>query len=268
MKKYYKEICLGALLLLTYLPAFLWMWERWFAKDSYYSHGILIPLVSGYLIWQQKEQLAKIPKSRSPWGMLLIVLGMALYLLSSLFRVYFSAGFSFLLVLVGLILHLYGWRILRAIWFPVFFLVFMVPLPMVVITNISFKMKLFAAQISEIVLNNMGLKAERQGSIIYLQHTQVVVEDVCSGLRSLISLGALGSIFAYWLKAPRWKRVFLFLTTIPIAVITNVCRVVFLSAVSEIWGAQHAGGFIHDASGFAVFALAFVLLLGMSKLIE
>jgi len=129
-------------------------------------------------------------------------------------------------------------------------------------------MKLFAANISEVVLNNMGLRAMRQGSIIYMQHTQVIVDDVCSGLRSLISLGALGSIFAFWLKAPMWKRILLFVSTIPIAVITNVCRVVFLSFVSEVWGAQYATGFVHDASGFMVFALAFVLLYGVSKVIE
>lgn len=267
-RKFYQQIILAALLLIAYVPAILWMWDRWFTKDSYYSHGILVPFVTAYLIWIKREKLAKIKTKRSRWGLPVIVFGLLAYLLSSALRVYFSAGFSFLAVIVGLILHFYGRRMLRAIWFPIFFMVFMVPLPLVVITNISFKMKLFAAQIAEGVLNNMGLRAIRHGSIIYMQHTQVVVDDVCSGLRSLISLAALGSIFAYWLKAPRWKRMLLFLSTFPIAIITNVCRVVFLSAVGEIWGGKAASGFVHDASGFLVFALAFILLWGVSKILE
>ncbi|MFA5261189.1 MAG: exosortase/archaeosortase family protein, partial [Candidatus Omnitrophota bacterium] len=116
--------------------------------------------------------------------------------------------------------------------------------------------------------NQMGILAKRNGSIIMMRHASVVVDDVCSGLRSLISLTALGSIFAFWLNGPGWKKVVLFLTTIPIAIITNVCRVVFLATVSEIWGAEAASGFVHDASGFLIFALAFVLLLGVSKVIE
>ena len=267
-KQYYQEMTVAALLLLTYLPTFLWMWDRWFAKDSYYSHGVLIPFVSGYLIWQKKEEILARPFVSSRWGMPLVISGIVLHLISSLLRVYFSSGFAFLLTLIGLILYFFGSRVLRIIAFPVFFIVFMIPLPLVIITNISFKMKLFAAQIADVVLNNMGLRAIRQGSIIYLQHTQVVVDDVCSGLRSLISLAALGSIFAYWLKGPYWKRTLLFLATIPIAVLTNVCRVVFLSFVSEVWGAKFATGLVHDASGFLVFGLAFLMLWAVSQILE
>ena len=148
------------------------------------------------------------------------------------------------------------------------FLIFMIPVPMVVISNISFKMKLLAARIAALMLNNMGLAAIQEGSIIKMRYTQVVVDDVCSGLRSLISLGALGSIFAYWMDGAMWRRVLLFLSTIPIAIATNVARIIFLASVSEIWGSEYADGFVHDASGFMVFALAFVLLFAMGKVLE
>ena len=129
-------------------------------------------------------------------------------------------------------------------------------------------MKLFAAQIATILLNNMGIPALREGSIIKMRYAQVVVDDVCSGLRSLISLTALGSIFAYWFKGPPWKRILLFLFTIPIAIITNVFRVIILATLSEIWGPQSIEGFIHNATGFMVFGLAFILLYAVAKLIE
>lgn len=268
VKKNAQLVVVAAAFLLTYFPTLLWMWDRWFSRDSYYSHGILVPFVTGYLIWQKREELMKIAPQSSPWGFVLIVAGLMIHVLSSILRIYFSSGFSMLVVIVGIILHFFGKDILRKILFPVAFLFFMMPLPLVVIVNISFKMKIFAAKIAAYILNEMGLRAIREGSIIKMPHTHVIVEDVCSGLRSLISLAALGSIFAYWLNGPITKRMFLFLMTIPIAIVTNVCRVVFLASVSEIWGSQYAEGFVHDASGFMVFGLAFILLYAVGKLIE
>ena len=268
LKKYTKELLIAAAFLFTYVPTFAWMWDRWFVHDSYYSHGILIPFVTAYLIWLKREELSKIPHEPSKWGIWLIVGGIAVHVLSSLLRVYFSSGFSMILVLWGIILHFYGEKFFSKITFPVFFLFFMVPLPMVVIANVSFQMKIFAAQIAAFILNQMGLLAIREGSVIRMQHAYVTVDDVCSGLRSLISLTALGSIFAYWMKADMLKKIVLFLSTIPIAIITNVCRIIFLSAVSEIWGPQNAVGFIHDFSGFMVFGIAFILLFAVGKLLE
>ncbi|HPN57310.1 MAG TPA: exosortase/archaeosortase family protein [Candidatus Omnitrophota bacterium] len=268
IKNHAQPLTAAMIFLLAYTPTLMWMWSRWFATDSYYSHGILIPFVSGYLIWQKKAELQVMPVKESRLGMPLIVAGILLYLFSALFRINFSGGLSMFVVIFGMILHFYGMAILKKILFPIAFLIFMFPLPEVAIVNISFRMKIFAAEIAEKLLNQMGILAKRNGSIIMMRHAQVVVDDVCSGLRSLISLTALGSIFAFWLNGPAWKRVVLFLTTIPIAIITNVCRVVFLATVSEIWGPESAVGFIHDASGFLIFALAFVLLLGVSKAIE
>ncbi|MBI5150107.1 MAG: exosortase [Candidatus Omnitrophica bacterium] len=254
--------------ILTYIPTFLWMWDRWFARDSYYSHGILVPFVSGYLIWQMRDELARIKPKRSPLGMPLIVTGLFIHVISSLFRVYFTSGFSMIIVLAGVILFLYGTTTFKKILFPLGFLVFMMPVPLVVIANISFKMKILAAQIATALLNNMGLPALREGSIIKMHHAYVIVDDICSGLRSLISLMALGSIFAYWMKGPMLKRVILFCATVPIAVITNVCRIIFLSFISEVWGPQYATGFVHDFSGFMLFAIAFALLYAVGKILE
>jgi exosortase len=263
-----QQLIAAFLFLLAYTPIFIWMWGRWFARDTYYSHGILVPFVTLYFIWQKKDELEKIAKKRAPWSLVLFALGIALYLVSSILRIYFSSALSMLIVLVSLILYFYGTRTLRAIAFPIAFLLFMIPLPLYMIVNISFKMKLFAATIAAEILNLLGLYAVREGSVIKLHSTFVVVDDVCSGLRSLISLTALGSIFAYMIKAPLYKRLLLFLTTIPIAIITNVCRVVLLSVLSEAWGAGTVKGFVHDFTGFLVFALAFAMLYMIGRLLE
>jgi len=268
INKNVKPMVLFGLFILTYAPTFWWMWDRWFVRDSYYSHGILIPFVSAYLIWQKKDELIQARYVFSPWGIRLILLGLVIHFFSSVLRIYFSSGFSILVVLSGLIIHSFGSDVFRKIVFPVFFLFFMIPLPSVVIVNLSFKMKLFAAEIAKSILNQMGLQAVRAGSIIKLPHTYVIVDDVCSGLRSLIALMALGSIFAYWFKGAMGKRLILFFSTIPVAVVTNVCRVVFLATVSEVWGAENAKGLVHDVSGFLVFALAFGMLYMIGRLVE
>ncbi len=263
-----RELIIFAVFIFVYWPTFLWMWDRWFVRDSYYSHGILVPFVTAFLIWQKRKMLESTPRESSAGGLRLVILGIVIHFISSLFRVYFSSGFSMLIVLFGLILHFFGRKILDKIVFPISFLVFMIPLPMVVITNISFKMKLFAAQIAAWTLNAIHIPAIREGSMLKMKHSYVIVDDVCSGLRSLISLTALGSIFAYWLKSSMARKIFLFLTTIPIAIITNVFRVIVLSVISEVWGPKYAVGAVHDITGFLAFGLAFVLLYFVSKLME
>lgn len=265
---HFKAIIAGIIFCAAYAPTFVWMWDRWFVRDSYYSHGILIPFVTFFLIWQRRKQLQSLVPSCSLWGVVLIVVGLIIYWFSSLLRIYFTSGFSMLIVLYGLVLYFYGKAIFRKILFPLFFLIFMVPLPLVAITNISFRLKLLAAEIATVLLNNMGLLAVREGSIIKMQSAYVIVDDVCSGLRSLISLTALGSIFAYWLNSGMLKKILLFLSTIPIAIVTNVIRVILLSIISEVWGPQYAEGFVHDATGFLVFALAFIFLYAVKQVVE
>ncbi len=260
-------IALG-LFLAAYYPTFLVMWHRWFAADSYYSHGILVPFVSIFLVWQNKEELKKVIIKESPWGLRLIIAGLILYLMMATLRVNIGNSLSMFIVLIGMILHFFGWEMLKKTAFPVFFLIFMLPLPSGTIAKLSFQLKLYAAELATRLLNYMRIPAIRYGSIIKMHTSQVVVDDVCSGLRSLISLTALGSIFAYMMKAPFYKKVLLFLSTIPIAIVTNVCRVFILASVSEIYGAEHIEGFVHDASGYSIFVLAFILLYGMTKIIE
>ncbi len=268
LKKYKAEILLGVLFILAYVPTFNWMWNRWFSRDSYYTHGILIPFVSAYLIWQKREQLQLHVRKSSSWGMALIVLGILLQFFSGLFRIYFSSGFSMLIVLWGMVLYLYGPKIFREVFFPLAFLFFMIPLPEALIVKISFNLKLFAAHIATKMLNQFGIAAHQQGSVIQMRYTQVIVDDVCSGLRSLISLTALGSLFAYWLQGNYFKKAVLLLSTIPIAVITNVCRIIVLSIISEVWGHKAASGLVHDATGLLVFAFGFIFLFGVSRVLE
>lgn len=256
------------LCILAYLPTLQWMWERWFERDSYYSHGILVPLISALLIWQKRHALKNIKIETSPLGMRLFTAGIILHVLSVVFRVYFTSGFSMILVIAGFILSVYGRKFFKEISFPVIFLIFMVPLPLVTVINISFQMKLLSAMMASAVLNFINIPAIQQGSYIRMEHASIIVEDVCSGLRSLIALMALGALFAYWMKSRMVNRVFLFFTSIPIALVTNMVRIICLAIISEFFGPQYVTGSVENFFGLSVFVLAFLLLSGVEKLLK
>lgn len=256
------------LLLIAYLPTIKWMVDRWFAEESYYGHGFLIPLVSLYIVWQRRELLGKIKASGVGAGLWIVVAGLLAHILCASLKIYFLSGFTLIFVLYGLVLFFFGKEMVRNLTFPIFFLLAMIPLPLALIGVLTVKMKLFAAQCSTVVLNHIGFPSIRDGSIIRMPHSFISVEAPCSGLRSLIALLTLGLLFAYAMKVSYAKKCVLFLSSVPIAVATNVVRIVMVAAVNDLYGEKVAMGLFHDASGFVVFGLAFAGLFGVSKILE
>ncbi len=273
-KNYFKVWLIIALTGIVYIPTFVWMWGRWFAKDSYYSHGILIPIVSLFLVWSKREELKRISTQPAGWGLWLIIGALIIHLGSAWMRVYFVSGISLIILIMGLILYFLGHGYLKSLLFSILFLIFMVPMPLVVIANLSLKMKLFATQVSTIILKRIGIPAIRDGSTIRMLHSFLEVGDPCSGLRSLISLLALGALFAYFFDRQNAKfrqnakRVIFFLSAVPIAILANIFRIVLLASVTEIYGTKVAMGFFHDFSGFLLFGVALLSLLIVRKVLE
>ena len=255
------------LLIISYIPMFGWMFNRWTASESYYSHGFLIPLISLFFIWQYRDKLKKIEILNSKIGILLIISGLFIHIISASLRVYFVSGFSFVLVLYGLILYFFGKNIMKTIIFPVLFLITMIPLPLVLVGNLTVKFKLFVAQISTFLLSFIGFEAIRDGSIIRIKESVLLVGAPCSGLRSLVSLLTLGLLFAYIIKTSFIKKTILFLSSIPIAFISNICRVMLLTIVNYIYGGKFALGFFHDFSGYLLYVFAIAGLYGVKNLV-
>jgi len=263
-----KIILLGVLLVLAYVPAFVWMYVRWTARDTYYSHGFLVPFICAFLVWHKRKILAKIPLTKDPLGWALFGVGLFIHGLCTIWNVGFLSGFSLLLVLPGMVLLFGGRNWLRQLMFPIMFLAFMVPLPEVVIANVSFRLKIFAAQLSTFLVNHLGVAAIREGSLIKTRHASLMVEDPCSGIRSLIALIALGALMAYFSNLSRPKRAIIFVASIPIAVATNVFRIASLTLICEMYGEQYATGIVHDTIGILVFVLAFFGLSAVANLLE
>ena len=252
---------LAAMLAWVYAAAFWWMADRWWAADSYYSHGPLIPLVSLYLLWSRRKSLAALPPATSGWGWVLILIGLILQIFSAIWRIYFSSALSLLMVLSGLVLAFGGTPLWKRTWFPILFLLFMVPMPLVLIAQISLQLKLWAAAASARIIWWMGIPVGQDGSMLYLPHGSVLVEDVCSGLRSLISLLALGVLCTYLSEGRLRKRILMLAASVPIALSANIFRIAVISLLSEVYGYQLATGTFHDMMGFVSFGLAYLLFM-------
>ena len=262
----YGLIMVAVLLALISLPTFIWMKARFDVVESYYSHGYLVPLVFAYLLWIKRDELRKCAVKPAGLALLIFVPALLIHLLAYTFDINFLSGFTLIVALFGLALYLYGTEITKKAAFPITFLIFMVPLPQVMIINISFKMKMMAAQIATSIVNLMGIHAIRDGSIVYLKpDTSLTIGSPCSGLSSLIALMALGALYAYLVKMSRTRKIILFLLSIPVALAANILRIVMLLLVGFAYDAKVATGpFVHGFLAFLlyVFAIAGLIIIG------
>ncbi len=235
------------------------LYTNWTLTDSYYTHGFLIPFVSAYFIWKDRAYLSKLPIAPSASGVVWIAFAALLLLLGDFlgFRVF--AHLSLIPMLAGMIAVLLGAQWVRRMWFPLVFLIFMIPIPPSLTQNIALKLKLLAAQSAVALANAVTLPMVQEGSWIHFGDDRLLVGDVCGGLRSLIALLALGAVFAYISKVRTWAKVFIMAMAGPIAVAANIVRIFFLCVVAYFWGSEVAGGKVHDYSGILIFAVAILL---------
>jgi len=225
-----------------------------------FSHGFLIPIVSLYFVYERRKELSILSPSTAWTGFGLIVFGILLLLLGNLATEYFTMRFSILVVLGGIIVFLLGNEFFKALIFPIIFLIFMIPIPSILMDRITFPMQLFASKVAGSFLYVIGIPALREGNVILLANTSLEVAEACSGIRSLISLLALSVVFAYLSQKTTLKRVLLVFSTFPIAIIANAARVTGTGILAHHYGDKVARGFFHGFSGWILFVVAFVCL--------
>jgi exosortase A len=225
-----------------------------------FSHGFLIPIVSLYLIYERRRQCSVLNPSGHWTGLPLLLLGVMLFLLGNLATEYFTMRFSMLVVLGGIILFLLGKEFFKTLLFPLVLLIFMIPIPSVLMDRVTFPMQLFTSKVAAGSLDLIGIPVLREGNIIQLANTSLEVAEACSGIRSLISLLALSVVFAYFSQNRPWKRIVLVLSTFPIAIIANAARVTGTGILAHHYGDKVAQGFFHGFSGWILFVVAFICL--------
>ncbi len=247
---------------------FRWMMVRWDAAGDYYSHGWLVPPVSLFLLWRKRRELAAAEARPWAWGWLLLGPSLLAHVFGTATQVGVVSGVALIGTLAGLVLTLFGPRVFRVALFPIAFLAFMVPMPALLIELFSFRLKLWAAQIAVGIGEMFGMVLARQGSYVHMPEGQLVVDDVCSGLKYLISLTAFGALYAHVSRAGRRGKALLFLLAVPVAFFANVLRVTIMVATAYVAGVETADAwYFHDAFGFALFVVAFIVLFGVEALL-
>jgi len=238
------------------LPSLVVDW----GEDPNYSHGFLVPLISGWFVWQRRLELKAAAIRPANAGLAVIFGSLALLVVGTAGTEYFTMRSSLVFLLAGIVLYLFGWAVLKILALPIGFLLFMVPLPYIVYDAAAFPLKLFISKVSVFVLKAMGVIVWREGNIIMFPETILEVADACSGLRSLMSLAALAVALAFLSQKTAIKRTLLILSALPIAIFTNMLRVIATGFLAQYYGAAAAEGFFHEFAGMAVFVLAMVLL--------
>jgi exosortase len=251
----------------AYGPVLTGMAMDW-ARDDNYSHGFLVPLVSAYALWVNRRRLAEVGWRPSWLGLGVVVLGIVALVLGEVGAEQFTKRVSFLVVVGGGILFLLGMPALRRLSFPYAYLFLMVPLPYIVYDSVAFPLKLMAARVATGVVLAMGIPIYAEGNVIYLESTTLQVADACSGIRSLMSLIALAAAFAYLTQKGNARRWILTLSAIPIAIFTNMMRIVGTAFLTHYFGAEMAMGFFHEFAGLVVFGTALVMLFALGLALQ
>jgi len=253
-------LALIALLALIYHRTFRALWMTWSTNDTY-SHGPLVPLVAIALVWWRRHELMALRPAPRPAGLLVVAAGCALQIAGIRGDVLTLQGWSLIVVLFGAVLTLLGWPWARILAFPIGYLVFMLTWPPLFVNQMSFALKEVAVALSTRIAEGLGVVLQRDGMTLTLATGDLRIEHPCSGLRSLLALLATGALFAHLLPAPWWKRLVLFLSAVPIAILANTLRLTLLILVGHYASVAQAGGFVHDLSGYLLYAFALVSLL-------
>jgi exosortase len=232
-------------------------------NDPNFSHGFLVPVFSAFVVWQKRKKIASLPVEPSWFGAVVVAGAMAILVVGVLGAEFFLSRTSLLFLIAGLVIGFLGWRHFRAVFFPWAFLFFMIPIPAILFNQIAFPLQFLAAKLGSSLLTTCGIPVLRTGNIIELPTMSLEVAEACSGIRSLMSLGALAVIYGYLLETRKLPRVLLALAAIPIAVAANALRIMGTGLLAYFWSPDKAEGFFHEFSGWVIFVASILLLLAV-----
>jgi len=235
----------------------------WQSDDN--GHGPIILAVLVWLFWTKSRAIVDAPTQPSPvLGWPLFVFGLLLYVMGRAFNISSVEFASHLFVVMGALLLLKGVPALRVAWFPVLYLIFLVPLPGSLVDAITGPLKQWISDLVETILYAAGYPIARTGVILQIGQYQLLVADACSGLHSMFSLSALGTLFMYLMgRTSRLHNAIMLAAILPIAFIANIIRVIILVLVTYHLGDEAGQGFLHGTAGMVLMiaALMFFFLL-------
>ena len=249
-----------------YAPVVAGMAAEWSEFPSL-SHGFAIPFISAYLLWHRRRLLAEAPVEGSIAGLPLIILALGMLVLGSLSGEPFVARLSLPLALLGTVLFLGGTRVARHAWVPIAYLVFMIPLPYVTLSALTYRSQLFDAELTATALGWLGVPVLRDGVMLHLPNITLEVAADCSSVPAIAALLALGGAYAQMQPRPTWIRVALTLSAAPLGLLSNIVRLIVTSLSAYYLGPVALNNVIHKFNGTTVFLATVVLLVVLDALL-
>ena len=233
------------------------------------GHGPIILTVGALLLWWRRRAIAAAAdRPRPAWGWPLLLLALVLYVVGGAQDIIMFQTSSQIPLLAALLLLFGGTGALRAAWFPLFFLLFMVPLPEALVAAVTAPLKSAVSAVASQLLYLAGYPVGRSGVVITVGHYQLLVADACAGLNSMFTLESLGMLYMHLMGHTRLARnVTLALLLVPVAFVANIVRVVILVLVTYHLGDEAGQGFVHGFAGIVLFVVALLLMLLIDRVL-
>ena len=248
---------LASLFLFLFYSTLKGMVFDWWSYSPY-SHGFLIPLISGYLLWCRRKDLRECPRRPSLGGLGIFLLGLGFFMLGWSGEEEFIQRLSLPATLIGLIYFLAGKQMARLCLFPVGYLLLMIPIPFALYKTAALDLRLLDAKLATASVSFLGIPIFREGYLLHLPEIKLEVADACSGFLSIVTMLAIGILYLYQLQT-KWKSL-LWVSMIPIAVLTNVVRIVLIVVLTYFFGEWALSSTFHRMSGTFNFLLGFMTL--------
>jgi len=255
-------------LVLLFVPTYVDLARTlWASEDQ--AHGPIILSVALFFFWQQHRKINELPAAPAKAGWPLFIFGLLLYILGrSQDILLFEVG-SQIPVLAGLLLILRGWAAVRILWFPLLFLIFMVPLPSAVVDALTLPMKTGVSWATEHVLYRLDYPISRSGVVLQIGQYKLLVADACAGLHTLFTLEAMGLLYLHVMRHESVTRnTVLAIFIVPISFCANTIRVIALTLITYHFGDAAGQGFLHGFAGMLLFVSALLLIIGVDRLVD
>jgi len=257
----------AALFALVYAPTAIWFVDRWSMGIWWHVHGFVVFPIAIWLAWQRLRSLPPEPPSSSAWGFAFLVPAALLQVLDAMLRFEILSAVSMLLAIAGLALLLLGRARTKAIWFPLLFLGFAIPIPLLVARPVHLVLRHVAAAGASGALDLLGYAVHRDGFLIEIGSQRLEIADACSGFSTLMALLMVGLLLAYLGRARWWRGALLVLLVLPAAAAANVARCILLSMFIAAFGMDVLKTSVHPISGVVTFVVALGLILGAERLL-
>ena len=241
----------------------------WIGEEQ--GHGPIIFCLALWLTWRKwPDVLAASAPPRPHWaGWAVLAFGLGIHLLGRSQKILMFEVASILAVLAAVVLLKLGARALRLLWFPFFFMLFMVPLPSELVAAVTMPMKMAVSWATEHLLFAAGYPISRSGVVLQIGQYQLLVADACAGLQTLLTLEALGLFYLNLMRHPSaFRNMALAILIVPISFTANVIRVIALTLVTYYFGDAAGQGFLHGFAGMVLFVTALVMILALDSALQ